>query len=160
MTSSIYSVVTENRAILNADGTTDIWEFSPADDQPIDILACYLTVLTEVGDTEEEMLRLQWIRGHTTIGSGGAVVTPENLKRGGDSPGFTADEDNTTIATVGTVDNLHADGMNVRIPYVFLPTPETIFGASQADTTLVLRLMAAVTDDLNYSSTVYVREHA
>ncbi len=153
----MYTVEFENASITNANGDYDLFEITPADDKPIRIHAIYLDVLTETGDAEEEILRWRIIRGHATSGNGSAT-TPRPLNRSDGAAGFTAETVGSTIASTGSPVNLHSGGFNVRTGLEYVPTPECRPEASQADTTIVVRLMAAVTDDLNMSGTIYVEE--
>lgn len=155
----IYSIEYENEAVLNADGDVDLFEIIPADDKPCRVWKITLGQSTELGDAAEEQLRLKVIRGHTTSGSGGpAAPTPRPLDRSGAAAGFTAEIINDVVATAGTTHDLESDTFNLRTGYLFLATPETVLEFSQADTSLVLRLMAAVADDLNMSGTMVIEE--
>jgi hypothetical protein len=94
-----YSVIFENVAVTAAQ---DIFELSPADDKPIRILSWELTNVSDFGDAQEEVLRLEWIRGFTTSGSGGTAPTPRPANRSDAAAGFAAEVNNTTQATTGT----------------------------------------------------------
>jgi hypothetical protein len=154
-----YSIAFENVAVTAASGDQDIFYLAPADDKPCRILAVYLSVISELGDAQEEWLRLQWIRGHATVGSGGAAVTtPTPLSPTDAAAGFTARTNDTTIASAGTAVVVHSDAFNVRSGWVYIPTPETVIQVTQTQTTLVLRLMAAVTDDVVMTGTCYIEE--
>lgn len=152
----MYAVTFENVAVTAAQ---DFFEISPADDKPVLIHAIYLSQSTDVGDAAEEMLRVTIKRGHTTSGSGGSAPTPAPLgSSAGAAAGFTAEVNNTTIASAGTAVDLHAETFNIRAGLVYIPTPEARPGASQANTTLVVRLMAAPADSLSMSGTMIVEE--
>lgn len=156
----MYTVEFENRVVANADGDHDLFEITPADDKPCTVHAIYLSQSTEVGDGEEEMLRLQIIRGHTTSGDNGVspAPTPRPSDPGDAAAGFTAEAENTTIASGGTTENLHSESFNVRTGWVYLPTPEMRPKVTQAETTLVLRLLAAPADDVTMNGTIYIEE--
>jgi hypothetical protein len=64
---------------------------------------------------------------------------------------------NTTVANTGTAVNLHVDAFNVRAGLQLWFPPEARPAASQANTTLAIRIPAP-TDALTMSGTVYVRE--
>lgn len=152
----MYAVTFENVAVTAAQ---DFFEISPADDKPVLIHAIYLSQSTDVGDAAEEMLRVTIKRGHTTSGSGGSAPTPAPLgSSAGAAAGFTAEVNNTTIASAGTAVDLHAEAFNIRAGLAYIPTPEARPGASQANTTLVVRLMAAPADSLSMSGTMIVEE--
>lgn len=154
----VYSVSFENVSVSAAQ---DLFEISPADDKPVKLLALYLSNVGgtgDAGDAQEELLRLLIRRGHATGGSGGSAPTPRPLDRSGPAAGFAAEVNNTTIASTGTTHDLHADGWNVRVPYQLVFPPELRSEASQGDTTIVVRLVAAPADALSVSGTLYVGE--
>jgi hypothetical protein len=153
--SRIYTVEFEAVAVT---AQVDFFEITPADDKPCRILALFLSQSSDVGDAAEEILRYRIIRGHTTSGSGGAAPTPVVLGPIEAAAGFTAETNNTTIASVGTVTNLHSDAFNIRAGLQLVLTPEMQWGVSQANTTIVVRLMAAPADSLTMSGTIYVEE--
>jgi len=154
----VYSVVFENVAISAAQ---DLFEITPADDKPCEILALFLSNVggtADAGDAQEELLRLLITRGYTTSGSGGSAPTPRPLNPSDAAAGFAAEVNNTSLANTGTTHDLHADGWNVRVPYQMIWTPETIITVTQAQTSLVVRLVGAPADAVNVSGTLYVRE--
>lgn len=136
----------------------DLFELTPADDKPIEVLGMVIGQSSDFGDAQAEQIGFRVIRGHTTSGSGGSAPTPRPLNRGDAAAGFTAEVCNTTAASAGTTVDLWADVINMQAGYqVWLP--ETCeWGASQADTTLVVRLIAAPADSLTISGTLVVRE--
>lgn len=135
----------------------DFAEFTPADDKPIEILAVYLSQTTEIGDAQDEMCAWSIVRGHTTSGSGGSSATPRPVKRTDAAAGFAAEVMNTTPATTsGTT--IHNGAFNVRVGEAMVFPEGLEIDASQADTTLVVRLLAAPTDSTTFTGTIYVRE--
>ncbi len=159
----VYSCEFENQTITAADTDVDIFEIVPAANKPVRLLALYLAnVGADVGDIEEEMLRLQVIRGHTTGGSGGVVTTPRPIGSGIEVvAGFTCDTMNDVIKTGGTVHNLFSDGWNIRVPYqmIWPSMPEDMRpGASAVDTSILLRMLTTVGDTINVSGTLFVGE--
>lgn len=151
----MYSATFENVAVTAAQ---DFFELTPADDKPIAIHAIYLSQSTELGDAAEEQLRVQIIRGHTTSGSGGSAPTPVPMDPAGAAAGCAAEVNNTTIASSGTTTTLHSECFNVRSGWVFIPTPECRPKASQANTTIVVRLLAAPSDSVTMGGTLYFEE--
>ena len=111
-----------------------------------------------MGDAAEELLRIKVIRGHSTGGSGGSTPTPAPLNPSDAAAGFVSDVNNTTIATGGTAVDLFAYQFNIRSGLEFFWTPETMPMASQANTTILVRLMAAPADALTMAGTLYVEE--
>lgn len=139
----------------------DFWELTPADDKPVAIVGIWLDNVggtADAADAQEELLRLAIYRGFTTSGSGGSTVTPvETSSSVGTAAGFTCEINNTTIATTsGTL--LSAFGWNPRIPLREWLPQEAWIGASQANTTLLVRLVASPADAFNVSGTLWVAE--
>lgn len=136
----------------------DIIELTPADDKPIEVIAICLGQTTDFGDAQEEIIPLVWVRGHTTSGSGGAGVSATPCNPSDVAAGFTAEGMNTTQATVGTTVNLARHHWNVRAPIERPYTPDEVIEASQANTTLVLRMLATPADSISIGGSVLVRE--
>lgn len=153
----VYTVVF---AAVSVSAAQDLFEITPADDKPVEVVGLMLSQVgnSDVGDAQEETLRFSIIRGHTTGGSGGTAPTPRPVKRTDAAAGFTAEVNNTTIASVGTTVVLHEDGFNVRAGYINWWPPETEPDATQGDTTLLVRLNTAPADAITLSGTLYVRE--
>ena len=156
--SRVYTVQFENVTITNANGVVDLFEIRPADDNPVRIIGCMIGQSTEIADAQEEQLRLRVIRGNTTSGSGGTTPTPVPVNADDAAAGFGADAVNPTVATAGTEVVVHSDTWNVRIPFNPPLTPEMYWHSSEANGFLVVRLMQAVTDDVDMSGTLYVEE--
>lgn len=155
MSGRIYTVAFEGVAVTVA---ADLFEITPADDKPVEIVGMFLSQSSDTGDAAEEMLRFEIIRGYTASGSGGTATTPRPVKRTDAAVGFTAETCNTTAATTGTAVILHADAFNIRSGYQNWWPEGTEPDASQGDTTILVRLMAAPADSLTLSGTLYVRE--
>ncbi len=151
----VYSVNFENVAVTAAQ---DFFEISPADDKPVKLLGLFLSQSTELGDAAEEMLRVQVLRGHSTSGSGGSSQTPVPVNPGDPASAFAAEVNNTTIASSGTAVILHSESFNIRAGMGLWWTPECQPVASQANTTIVVRLLANPADSVTMSGTLYVEE--
>lgn len=136
----------------------DVFEISPADDKPVQIHEIRLWQTTDLGDAAEEIIGLQIIRGFTTSGSGGAAAVVGQRQLNDAAQGFSAEVRNTTLANTGTTQTLLSDAWNVRVPYIWTPTPETRPIVSQSSTTLVVRLMAAPADSLTMFGSMTVEE--
>lgn len=136
----------------------DLFEITPADDKPIRILALNLHQTSDFGDAQDEVLSVVWVRGHTTSGSGGTTPTPRPCNPSDAAAGFTVDANNTTQATVGSTVNLPRHGWNVRAPLERPYTPDECPEASQANTTLLLRMSAAPADSLTIGGSILVEE--
>jgi hypothetical protein len=136
----------------------DLFELTPADDKPIEVMGLFIGQSSDAGDTQAELLAYSVIRGFTTSGSGGAAPTPAKTNRSDTAAGFTAETCNTTLATTGTTAQIHADTFHVASGEKLWLPEGCEWEASQADTTIVVRLQAAPADSLTMSATVYVRE--
>ncbi len=152
----IFSVEFEATAVT---AQVDFFEITPADDKPVSILGLFLSQSSDVGDAQDEILRYRIIRGHATSGSGGSAPTPRPVESSATAAaGFTAETLNTTIASAGTGVNLVSDCFNVRVGcQVWFPQGAQP-GASQTDTLLVVRLMAAPADSVTMSGTLILAE--
>jgi len=152
----VYTVEFENVSVSAAQ---DLFEIGPADDIPLKVRELELAQLSDVGDAAEEILRLRFIRGHTTSGSGGAAPTPRKTDERDAAAAFTAETNNTTIASAGTGVNLKSTGWNLRIaPSLWIPIPETLQRVDQGQGLWVCRLMAAPADAITLSGTLTVEE--
>jgi hypothetical protein len=138
----------------------DVFEVTPADDKPIEVLGYEIGQSSDFGDAQAEQLGFRVIRGFTTSGSGGAAATPSPLTKNGDTAsGFAAETCNTTLANTGTTIDLHAGAINLQAGSGLVWLPEGCeWGCSQADTRLVFRFIAAPADSITLSGTLYVRE--
>ena len=136
----------------------DLFELTPADDKPIEVLALFVGQSSDAGDAQAELMAYSVIRGFTASGSGGTATTPRPVSRSDTAAGFTAETCNTTLATTGTTNQLHADTFHVGSGEKLILSEGMEWSASQADTSLVIRLAAAPADSLTMSGTVYVRE--
>ncbi len=145
---------------IPATNALDLFELTPADDKPIRILGMNIDnvgVAADAGDAQEELLGISIYRGFTVSGSGGASPTPAAVDRNGSAAGFTAETMNTTVATTSGVSILPF-GWNVRIPLREFWPEELQVNASQADTTLVVRLAAGGGDSISINGCLWVAE--
>ena len=153
-----YTVEFEAQTIAAASGDYDLFEFAAATDKPIELVAINLGQSSEVGDAQEEQLRIRVIRGHTTS-SNGSATTPRPVSPNDSAAGFTAEVVGSTIASAGTAVNLLSDTFNVRAGYAWGPVPSGMGIWTSGTALLVVRLMAAVADDLTLSGTATVIEY-
>lgn len=158
-----YSLTFENVSISAAQ---DLFYIKPAADKVCIVEAVYLSNVggtADAGDAQEELLRLACNRlpATVTVGSGGsasATGTLNPLAVNDTSAGFTGRTNDTTPATTsGTARTLHADGWNVRVPYVWLPPPEHRPLVANAEA-IVFKLLAAPADAVSCSGTIIIRE--
>jgi hypothetical protein len=151
-----YTVTFDNVAVAAAQ---DLFELTPADDKPVRIYGLFVGQFSQEGDALEDYFRWACIRGHTTGGSGGSAPTPRPIDgSAGAAAGFAAEVNNTTIASAGTTHTLHADSFNIRTGLPLWLPEGSEWGASQADTTIVVRLLSTPDASTTCSGTLYVEE--
>jgi hypothetical protein len=136
----------------------DLFELTPADDKPIEIVGLFVGQSSDFADAQAELLAYSVIRGFTASGSGGSAATPRPLNRSDVAAGFAAEVCNTTLANTGTTNQLHADTFHVANGEKLWLPDGCEWEATQADTTIVVRTAAAPVDSLTMSGTLYVRE--
>jgi hypothetical protein len=152
----IYTVSFENVAVTAAQ---DFFEVDPADDKPVAIHGILLYQYSDLADAAEEILRVQIIRGHATSGSGGSTATPTPMNPNDTAAGDTTVEiNNTTIASTGTAVVCYTHYFNTRQGLEIWYPPEARPQASEANTTIVVRLLAAPTDSLSMGGTLIYEE--
>lgn len=157
--SRLYTVTFDVTAATVA---VDFFEFTPADDKPIEIHSIFIGQTTEVGDAQEEMLPINIQRGGSAMTSGSGGTTAANgvlLAPSGATSGFTFEAMNTTAATFTGGVVVHRDAFNVRTGWQFRPTPEERPVCSQANGGMVIRLGSAPADSISWTGTVTVEEH-
>jgi hypothetical protein len=144
----------------------DLFYIKPAADKIVVVEAVYLSnvgIAADAGDAQEELWDLEILRlpATVTVGSGGSASGTGSLNAvaGNDATaGFTARSNDTTKATTsGTLRVLHADGWNIRIPYVWLPPPEHRHSVANAEA-IVVRLNSTPTDSVTCNGTLIARE--
>lgn len=114
---------------------------------------------TEIGDAQEEMLRVTTNRGSGTVtsGSGGTTPTATPLIRTSPAFGGTVEVNNTTKLAVGSgtlTTDLEVHNWNERVPYAHWYTPETrpvILGGEY----WTLELETTPADSVTVSGTLY-----
>lgn len=150
-------VYTVNFSAVSVAAAQDLFELTPADDRPIEIVGIELGQTSDVGDAADELLQISIIRGFTTSGSGGTSATPAPLSPLETAAGFTAEVNNTTVANTGTSATLHVGVWNIRAGYINWFPEGMRPAATQANTTLVVR-QTAPADAITMSGILYVRE--
>jgi hypothetical protein len=156
MIGRVYAVTFSAVAVSAAQ---DLFEITPADDKPVEIVGIELGQSSDYGDAQDEGLQISIIRGHTTSGSGGSAPTPAPINPNDSASGFTAEVNNTTIASTGTTVTLHTGCWNVRGGYINWWPEGCRPTAGQGNTTIVVR-QTAPADAITMSGTLYVRELA
>lgn len=141
----------------------DLFYIKPAADKICVVEAVYLSNVggaADAGDAQEELWRVEIIRLPATVsvGSGGGAMTPNPTATNDAAAGFTARINDTAVATTsGTALNLHSDGWNVRVPYVWMPPPEHRLLVANAQA-IVVRLVSTPADAVTCNGTCIVRE--
>jgi hypothetical protein len=103
----------------------DLFEIQAPTDAVVVILGIKINQTTDVKDAEEEILRIEQVRGvgSTTTGSGGSTATSQPVEDGDVAFGGTVKVNNTTrmVAGSGTLETTGlGQGWNVRIPYDYV----------------------------------------
>ena len=150
--------------ITNAGGDTDLLSIQPADDKPCRIAGWMLGQSSEIGDAQEEVLRItmRHMTATVTIGSGGSAVTPVANRPGTNeivAAGFVARCNDTTVATTsGTSTVMEELAWNVRnVPWERW-IPEEMRPVAIQGEALIVRLESTPTDDLTGELTFFVEE--
>ena len=95
-----YTVSAENVTLTTAGGDADLVELDAATDKPIELYGIGIYITSEVQEAQEEWLRMEVIRGHTTSGSTpSSSPTPRPHSPVDTAAGFAAEIFNTTIAS-------------------------------------------------------------
>lgn len=149
--------------VTNAGGNTDLIEIMPGDDKPVELVGFSVGQYSEVGDTAEEGMSISIIRLPATVtsGSGGATPVTGKPKRSDlPSAGFTAEANNTTVATTsGSAETLEELAWNNRASPLekWYPDEEFRYTVRQGEA-LVIRLNTTVADDISLAITAWVKE--
>ena len=151
----IYSAPMDAQAFTTA---TDLFEVTTvAADNPIVIHQLNLCQTTDLGDAQEEVLRIGIYRGATAGATGtGATETPYNR---GDTPatsGVVVNLNRGTASTGGTL--LDIIGWNIRVPLQYIWTPETRIRIDSTEDPFTFRLMAAPADSITISGSLIWEE--
>ncbi len=161
--SRIYAVPF-NGTVTNAGGDSDLFSLQPAANKPIRLRGLRLGQVSEIGDAQEENLRVTVKRlpATFTVGSGGSSVTAAapNDDAAGTVWGFTARVNDTTVATTsGTAQVLDEIGWNERnTPYeTWYPDDKYCPGAINGQG-IVVRMETTPADDFTFSGVAFVEE--
>lgn len=145
-----------------AGGDTDLVEALAGDDRPVRLRGWIIGQISEVGDTAEEGLRISIIRLPATVtsGSGGSAVTPAPIDSADAAAGFTAEANNTTVATTsGTAVTLAEMGWNIRnAPWEFWFPDERFCPIAKQGEGLIVRSQTTAADDMTIACTFFWEE--
>lgn len=135
----------------------DLSEMNPHTNKALVILGAFAQQTSDLGDASEEVVLLTFKSGQTSSGSGGSSSTPTaNDPSGTPTPGFTAEQANTSRASGGTIIN-HGDmGWNIRQPFdrIFSEQEQLIMEGARRCTLEI----SAASDSLTVTGYVLVQE--
>lgn len=135
----------------------DFFEIVTGTNQSVEIHSIYIGNTTDAGDAQDEQLSVLIKQGATTSGSGGSAPTPVPLDTTDAAAGFTAEVNNTTKATAGTIVTKHADAFNVRAGWQYRPTPEERI-VVKGGIRLTVELATTPADSITFNGTMLVKE--
>lgn len=152
--SGIYTVAFNSVAVT---AQQDFFEITAASGKPIVLIGFGLSQSTEVGDAQEEGLNILIKSGQTTSGSGGTAPTPVANDSSLSAAGFSAEVNNTTKASAGTIVTHYAYNWNVRAPldYVFPEPMQLVMAASRR---MTIELGTTPADSITISGYVVIQE--
>lgn len=134
----------------------DLFELNAPSDSCVLILSGYIGQVSDFGDAQAENLKIQFIKGFTTSGSGGSALTPMPSQHGFAAAGGSYEANNTTLATSGTNLTMHEDAFNVAIGYNLRDLPEEFKMLSPSERVVVR--IAAPADSLTMGGTLNIIE--
>lgn len=135
----------------------DLFELVAAAGKPFRILGFELSQSSDVGDAAEEGLSILLKSGSTTTGSGGSTPTPVANNVTDAAAGITAEANNTTKATSGTIVTHYATNWNVRMPLLIM-FPEKLQPEIAGGRRATLELATTPADSLTVSGTIWCEE--
>lgn len=157
----IYTVSYQG-TVTNAGGDSDLLEVTPADDKPVKLRGLIISQYSEIGDSQEEGLRISVLRLPATFtsGSGGSAPTPAPMDSADVAAGFAAECNNTTIATTsGTIVTLEELGWNERITPFEHWFPDGPYCPKVKQTEgLIIRMQSTPADDFSGAFTFFLEE--
>lgn len=151
----LYTVVFQAVAVT---AQQDLFEITPGSNRPCVLMGLFVQQSSEVGDAQEEMLRWSIMKGHATSGSGGTTPTPVPRSATDPAAGFTAEVNNTTLATGGSPVTNHVGTFNVRVGLEMWWPQDTAIPVTSGTTRMVVRLLNTPADEITMSGTAYVGE--
>ncbi len=136
----------------------DLFELTPADDKPIEVIGLFLSQSSDAGDAQAKLLPYRVIRGFTDFGVRQVGDSAASIGRSDSAAGFTAETYSTTGATTGTTNDLHASAFSVQVgEALWLPGWVRVVGVAGGHDAGGLSC-GRPAGSLTMSGTVYVRE--
>jgi len=135
----------------------DFWAIVSATGKVTRLAGMHLFQTTDLGDANEEVLRIRIRAGQTTVGSGGTAPTPIPQNVTDAAAGFTARINDTTQATAGTI-VVHAElGWNIRTAPDFWLPPQYTFEFT-GGRRWTIEFPAAPADSITVGGTLWIEE--
>lgn len=122
-------------------------------DGAVQLLACYLSQRTDVGDAESESLLIE-IAKITDAVTNSATEVALNADDSASSCNLNINQ-TSQLTTGKTV--LHAECWNILQPFIYLPPPETRLWVPSGDA-IAVKLETAPADSITMSGTLYFEE--
>lgn len=128
----------------------DLFHFTIADDKPMWFWQLEIAQTTDLGDANEEVLRLGLYSG-VSGGGGGSALTEVALNDYNSISAGTAVVGQGTASTGGTLRKMFYWNIRQAGP-VFIATPETRIRLGQGSSAAAIRLLAAPADSITLSA--------
>lgn len=155
------SVFTATFSAVAVSAAQDLFELVAGATSRVEIIEIDIGQYSDAGDAAAELLGIQLIRGFDDTGTGGAAVTPSNLKPWSRAAVTTVARNNTTVAANGTSEVLHSTSFNVQAGFVYRPHRKEVKDdeliSLDAGDRLVVRITAPA-DAITLSGTIKFRE--
>ena len=132
----------------------DLFSIIAGANAPITLLSCVISQSTDYGDSEEEGLLIDIIRGNGTVGSGGSAPTVRKHDTHGGAAIGTVRANDTTEASAGSEESLFPVVWNIRMPWEYRPIPEERIRVDTVDDIVAVRLLDAPSDSLTVSGVI------
>ena len=148
-----------NFEAVAATALQDLFEILAGSGKDFEVLRLEIMQTSDVGDAAEEILGIQLKRAvGGTSGSGGSTATPVARNKNDSAAGVTAEINNTTPHTSGTVTVVKRIGWNVRqaLDHIFMPEDRPYIHAADR---LLVALPVAPADSLTVSGCLTIAEY-
>ncbi len=159
--SRIYTVSYQG-TVFTSTGDSDLLEVLPADDKPVKLRGFLLSQTSEVGDAQEEGLRISVLRLPATVtsGSAGSAVTPIPMDSADTAAGAACECNNSTIATTsGSAITIEELAWNIRnSPYEHWYPDERFCPKAKQGEALIVRMQTTPADDFSGCFTFWIEE--
>ncbi len=136
----------------------DLFSLIAGANAPITLISCVISQSSDYGDSEEEGLLIDIIRGNGTVGSGGSAPTVRKLDTHGGAAIATVRANDTTEASAGTEESLYPVVWNIRMPWEHRPLPEERIRVDTVDDIIAIRLLTTPGDSLTVDGVITWQE--